>query len=164
MQALRGWRPGLPSWALIGQTVCGERIIAEGKSTLSAWRDRRRSSSKSVRSGKARPGRRVRRRTSATCLAERFRVFDVETGALVLEAQGRAPNLSPTGRFLAAYQGGRDSRMLDLFDLESGARESVAQQWLCPSSSSFQFVLFRYQLWLRSRSNRSSMRLSRPPW
>jgi hypothetical protein len=40
----------------------------------------------------------------------------------VLEAQGRAPNLSPTGRFLAAYQGGRDGRMLELFDLESGAR------------------------------------------
>jgi hypothetical protein len=123
MQALRAGALEL-SWALVGRTVCGERIIAEGKSALSASPG----SPQIVIQNPydlEKPDQVVVSddgRHRLHVFAERFRVFDVETGALVLEAQGRAPNLSPTGRFLAAYQGGRDSRMLDLFDLESGAR------------------------------------------
>ena len=55
---------------------------------------------------------------------ERFRVFDAETGLLVVEAQGRQPNFSPTGRFLAAYQGGRDSRILGLLTWKRAARSA----------------------------------------
>jgi hypothetical protein len=111
------------SWALVAGTQCGEYTIAKGSSA-----------SFSVSPGAPKiviqnpydleaPARIFLSNNGKYRLhifPERFRVFDVATGALVIEAQGRNPNFSPSSRFLAAFTAGQDRQSFDVFDMETG--------------------------------------------
>ena len=109
-------------WALVTSTACGERIAAQDKSTFTVAANLPHILIQDPYDLE-KPDQIINSNDGHHRLhvfADRFRVFNVDTGSLVLDAEGREPNFSPTGRFLAAYQGGRDSRILNLFDLASG--------------------------------------------
>ncbi len=49
----------------------------------------------------------------------RYRVFDLSTGAKLVDRAGHSPNFSPTSRFVAADVGDADGRELEVIDLVS---------------------------------------------
>ena len=65
------------------------------------------------------------RRYRANIFEDRYRVYDIETGARLVDRAGHDPNFSPTGRFVAAAVGDKGTTLYEIIDLVS--REVVTQ-------------------------------------
>jgi caspase domain-containing protein len=111
------------TWSFVAATDCGEHLIAQGKSATTVVSPGARRMVIQNLYDLESPDQIVLSNNGKYRLhvfPTRFRVFDVSSGALIIESQGRDPNFSPTSRFLAAYSGARTGLYFDLFDLESG--------------------------------------------
>lgn len=65
------------------------------------------------------------RRYRANIFEDRYRVYDTETGARLIDRAGHGPNFSPTGRFVAAAVGDKGTTLYEIIDLVS--REVVTE-------------------------------------
>lgn len=65
------------------------------------------------------------RRYRANIFEDRYRVYDIETGARLVDRAGHDPNFSPTGRFVAAAVGDKGTTLYEIIDLVS--REVVTE-------------------------------------
>jgi Caspase domain len=56
----------------------------------------------------------------ANIFEDRYKIYDTETGAKLVDRAGHDPNFSPTSRFVVANVGARDSDKYEVIDLVSG--------------------------------------------
>ena len=59
-------------------------------------------------------------RYRANVFADRYRIYDTETGAKLVDRAGHDPNFSPTSRFVVASTGDKGSGQYEVIDLVSG--------------------------------------------
>ncbi len=108
--------------AVVAKTACGEIILKDGPKSSAAVAPARAEIVVQAPYDIAVPKRAILSNDGRTLLQifeSYYRVFDVASGAKLVDRSGRDPNFSPTGRFVAANTGaGEDYEIVDLLSRE----------------------------------------------